>query len=149
MGPRINWTQEQPAPRQAIRMIHANFPRARNLGIYVCREIKGTNIKSAHAEGRALDIGIRADLPGEKIIGDQLFRVLIDSARKSGIDNVIWNHQIWSVSLGGPRPWVGHYKSGAAKNLTPIIFMWNGHGTGASCSDWTFWNSRSAWFARV
>jgi hypothetical protein len=97
-------------------MIHANFPQARNLGIYVCREIKGTNIKSAHAEGRALDIGLRADLPGEKVIGDQLFRLLIESARKSGIDNIIWNRQIWSVSLGGPRPWVGHYKSGAAKN---------------------------------
>jgi hypothetical protein len=116
MGPKINWAQDQPAPRRAIRMIHANFPQARNLGIYVCREIKGTNIKSAHAEGRALDIGLRANLPGEKVIGDQLFRVLIESARKSGIDNVIWNRQIWSVSLGGPRPWAGHYKSGAFKN---------------------------------
>lgn len=116
MGPKINWAQDQPAPQRAIRMIHANFPHVRNLGIYVCRNIKGTNIRSAHAEGRALDIGLRADLPGEKAIGDQLFHVLIDSARRSGIDNVIWNRQIWSVSQGGPRPWGGHYKSGSAKN---------------------------------
>jgi len=117
MGPKINWAQDQPAPQRAIRMIHANFPQIRNLGIYVCRDINGTNIRSAHAEGRALDIGLRADIPGEKVIGDQLFRVLIDTARRSGIDNVIWNHQIWSVSQGGPRPWGGYYKSGAAKNL--------------------------------
>ena len=116
MGPKINWAQDQPAPQRAIRMIHANFPQVRNLGIYVCRDIKGTNIRSAHAEGRALDIGLRANIPGEKTVGDQLFRVLIDSAPRSGIDNVIWNHQIWSVSQGGPRPWGGHYKGGAAKN---------------------------------
>jgi hypothetical protein len=97
-------------------MIHANFPQVRNLGIFVCRNIKGTNVRSAHAEGRALDIGLRADLPAEKFVGDQLFRTLIDSARRSGIDNVIWNRQIWSISLGGPRPWIGHYKSGALKN---------------------------------
>ena len=116
MGPKINWAQDQPAPQRAIRTIHANFPQVRNLGIYVCRDIKGTNIRSPHGEGRALDIGLRANIPGEKVIGDQLFRVLIDSARRSGIDNVIWNRQIWSVSQGGPRPWGGYYKSGAAKN---------------------------------
>jgi hypothetical protein len=112
----INWAKDQPAPRHAIKMIHANFPQVRNLGIYVCRDIKGTSIRSAHAEGRALDVGLRAHVPGEKFLGDQLFRALIKSAAKSGIDNVIWNHQIWSVSHGGPRPWIGHYTNGAPKN---------------------------------
>jgi hypothetical protein len=116
MGPKLNWAQDQPAPKFAIRTIHANFPQVRNLGIYVCRDIAGTNIRSPHAEGRALDIGLRADLPGERFVGDQLFRVLIASARRSGIDNVIWNRQIWSLSAGGPRPWSGRYKNGAVKN---------------------------------
>jgi len=97
-------------------MIHANFPQVKNLGIYVCRDIKGTNIRSAHAEGRALDVGLRAHVPSEKLIADQLFHALIRSAYKSGIDNIIWNRQIWSVSHGGPRPWTGKYKNGAAKN---------------------------------
>src|SRR5712691_5549629 len=111
-----NWNQDQPGPRTAIRMIHANFPQLKSLGIYVCRNVKGTNVKSAHAEGRALDIGVRADRPGEKLVGDQLFKALISSAAKSGIDNVIWNRQIWSVAHGGPRPFVGNYPAGGARN---------------------------------
>ena len=116
MGERVNWAQSQPAPRRAIRTIHANFPQVRNLGIYVCRDVKGTNVRSAPAEGRALDIGLRADLPGERSLGDQLFRIFIEGARKNGVDNVIWNRQIWSISHGGPRPWSGRYKGGAPKN---------------------------------
>ena len=116
MGSKINWAQDQPAPYHAIRMIHANFPQVRNLGIYVCRDIKGTNIRSAHAEGRALDVGLRAQISGERFLGDQLFHALIKSARQSGIDNIIWNHKVWSISQGGPRPWGGHYKNGAPKN---------------------------------
>jgi len=97
-------------------MIHANFHQVKNLGIYVCRNIKGTSTPSAHSEGRALDIGLHAGRPGERLIGDQLFQALIHSARKSGIDNVIWNRQIWSVAHGGPRPFVGNYASGAPRN---------------------------------
>jgi Extensin-like protein C-terminus len=112
----VNWNKNQPAPTQAIRMIHANFPQVKNLGIYVCRNIKGTNTKSAHAQGRALDIGLNAPRPAERVIGDALFHALIRAAHNSGIDNVIWNRQIWSVEHGGPRAWIGNYKSGAAKN---------------------------------
>jgi hypothetical protein len=112
----INWNQDQPAPRHAIRFIHANFPQVKNLGIYVCRNVEGTNVRSSHAEGRALDIGLRADIPAERLIGDQLFRAIIASATKSGIDNVIWNRQIWSVSHPHLRPFVGAYSSGAPRN---------------------------------
>src|SRR5215831_10300140 len=94
---KINWSHNQPAPSHAIRMIHANFPQVKNLGIYVCRNIKGTTTKSAHAEGRALDIGLNAHKPPEKVLGDAIFHALIRAAHRSGIDNVIWNRQIWSV----------------------------------------------------
>jgi len=114
--PNINWQQNQPAPAHAIRMIHANFPQVKNLGIYVCRNIKGTTTKSAHSEGRALDIGINANKPEEKVVGDALFHALIRAAHKSSIDNIIWNRQIWSVSKGGPRPWIGNYPKGGPKN---------------------------------
>ncbi len=113
---KVDWNKSQPAPKQAIGIIHSNFPQVRNLGIYVCRNVKGTNTKSSHSEGRALDIGLRADIPSERLIGDQLFKLLISVAVKSGIDNVIWNRQIWSVSHGGPRPFLGTYSTGAPKN---------------------------------
>jgi hypothetical protein len=113
---KIDWSHNQPAPTHAIRMIHANFPQVKNLGIYVCRNIKGTTTKSAHAEGRALDIGLNAHRPAEMVVGDAIFHALIRAAHKSGIDNVIWNHQIWSVANGGPRPWGGKYSNGALKN---------------------------------
>jgi len=112
----INWNEDQPAPRHAIKFIHANFPQVSNLGIYVCRNVKGTNSPSSHSEGRALDIGLKASIPAQRLIGDQLFRVLIESAHRSGIDNVIWNRQIWSVSHGGPRPFVGNYPHGGPRN---------------------------------
>lgn len=112
----VNWAQSQPAPTHAIRMIHANFPQVRNLGIYVCRNITGTATKSAHAQGRALDVGLNAHRPEEKVVGDALFHALIRVAQRSGIDNAIWNRQIWSVQKGGPRPWIGNYSNGFAKN---------------------------------
>lgn len=112
----INWHQSQPAPKNAIRFIHANFPQVRNLGIYVCRDVKGTHVRSSHAEGRALDIGLRADLPAERLIGDQLFHAIIVSATRSGIDNVIWNRQIWSLSHPAIRPFVGNYPGGGPRN---------------------------------
>jgi len=114
--PTINWQQNQPAPTHAIRMIHANFPQVKNVGIYVPRNIAGTSTPSAHGQGRALDIGLNANRPAEKVLGDELFKALIRSAHRSGIDNVIWNRQIWSVAKGGPRPWIGNYANGAPRN---------------------------------
>ena len=124
----VNWRQNQPAPIALIKTIRACFPQVRDEGIYVPRNIRGTKMQSPHAEGRAVDIGLRADLPNEKLIGDQLFRILIDCARRTqvagkkpgqyvdSISAVIWNRHIWSAAMGGPRPWVGRYKGGAAKN---------------------------------
>lgn len=45
-----------------------------------------------------------------------LLHALIRAAHKSGVDNISWNRQIWSVSKGGPRPWTGTYQNGAPKN---------------------------------
>lgn len=116
MAETINWAQDQPAPKFTIRTIRLNFPYARNLGIYVPRNVNGTSQPSSHAEGRALDVGLSAMDPSEKFLGDQLFQVLIQSALQSGIDNVIWNRTIWSRSQGGPRPFVGTYSNGAPKD---------------------------------
>lgn len=113
---KIDWNRPQPAPNKIARYLRANFPQITETGIYNPRNIAGTSVRSAHAEGRALDIHLSVNRPEEKLVGDQLFHALIEAARQTGIDNVIWNRQIWSVQQGGPRPFVGKYKNGAAKN---------------------------------
>lgn len=103
----INWKQPQPAPKALWSLINANFPQTRFLGIYNPRSVAGTNKPSAHAEGRALDIGLLVSNPDEKVIGDQLFDAFIETGPTIGLDHVIWNRQIWSQSRGGPRPYTG------------------------------------------
>jgi hypothetical protein len=103
----INWNQPQPAPKALWAMVHANFPQTRFLGIYNPRNVAGTNVPSAHADGRALDIGLLVSHPGEKALGDQLFQLLIRNAAELGLDHVIWNRQIWSAARGGPRAYTG------------------------------------------
>jgi hypothetical protein len=102
-----NWNQPQPAPKALWALIHANFPQPRFLGIYNRRNVAGTSTPSAHAEGRALDIGLLVSRPDEKALGDQLFDLLIRNAAELGLDHVIWNRRIWSSARGGPRPYTG------------------------------------------
>jgi hypothetical protein len=113
---KVSWQQAQPLPREIAKYLRFNFPQVTQTGIYEPRTIRGTNIPSAHAEGRAIDIHLRACKPNEKLVGDLLFRVLIESAYQTGIDNVIWNRQIWSMEHKGPRPFVGKYRNGALRN---------------------------------
>lgn len=102
-----NWNQPQPAPRALWILVNTNFPQTRFLGIYNRRNVAGTSTPSAHAEGRALDIGLLVSQPSEKALGDQLFDLLIRNAVELGLDHVIWNRQIWSSAHGGPRPHTG------------------------------------------
>ena len=102
-----NWNQPQPAPRAVWTLVHANFPQTRFMGIYSRRNVAGTNTPSAHAEGRALDIGLEVARPQENVLGDQLFDLLIRNSAELGLDHVIWNRQIWSTARGGPRPYTG------------------------------------------
>lgn len=80
--------------------------------IYNDRNIAGTLTKSAHAEGRALDVHLRANHPDQRSLGDQRFRALVRKASFLGIDNVIWNREIWNREIwnrarGGPRLYNG------------------------------------------
>jgi hypothetical protein len=107
MADEINWKKSQPAPRHLARLLRANFSQISATGIYNDRNVAGTKKKSAHAEGRALDIHLNANHPDELALGDQIFEALIRKATKIGVDNVIWNRQIWSVARGGPRRYKG------------------------------------------
>lgn len=104
---KINWKGPQPAPKYLARRLRVNFPQITQTGIYDDRGIAGTQKKSAHAEGRALDIHLSAVDPEQRSLGDQPFRALVRKASFLGIDDVIWNRQLWSQVRGGPRPYSG------------------------------------------
>jgi hypothetical protein len=99
------WDGPQPAPRALFTLLRANFPRIRNDGIYNSRFVAGTTKLSLHAEGRALDIGLSADIPEQRTIGDRLFEIFIETASLMEIEEVIWNRRISSSAL----PRVHHY----------------------------------------
>jgi hypothetical protein len=120
----INWRQPQPPPRTLWSVVHANFPVTRFTGTYNRRNIAGTSTPSAHAEGRALDIGLLVSRPAEKALGEQLFKLFIRDAAELGLDHVIWNTQIWSARRGGPR----HY-GGANPHTDHIHMAWTRDGS--------------------
>ena len=103
----INWNRSQPAPLALWRLVSANFPQARNLGIFNARNIAGTNRPSLHAEGRALDIGLRVSDGTEEMIGDELFRAFVDLGSSIGLEEVIWDRQIWSSRRSVVHPYTG------------------------------------------
>lgn len=110
---KINWHQAQPLPTGLAKYLKANFLQISATGIYNDRNVAGTNKKSAHAEGRALDIHLSVSRPDEKLIADRLYRIFIEAAYQTGIDNVIWNRTIWSRSRGahhynGQNPHTDH-----------------------------------------
>jgi hypothetical protein len=106
---KINWNRPQPAPTYMKRLLLANFPQITQTGIYNNRNVAGTNKKSSHAEGRGLDFHLDANDPDQKALGDELFDAIIRKADKIGVDNVIWNRQIWSVGkrVAGKRKYTG------------------------------------------
>lgn len=107
MSDTIDWKRPQPLPKAVKSVLRANFPLIAKVGIYNDRNVEGTTKKSAHAEGRAMDIYLDVAEPNERLVGDRLFDILIDSAVQSGIDNVIWNRQIWSTTHTHKRPYTG------------------------------------------
>jgi hypothetical protein len=130
----INWNGPQPAPKALWHLVHANFPQTRNDGIYNPRNIAGTHTASLHAEGRALDIGLKVTVPDEKLIADQLFQLFVDSAALVGFQEIIWNRQIWSQThrtihhYTGHDPHTGHIHAGftrlASQSATfPGLFL--------------------------
>jgi len=96
----------------ALYLLHW-VPYGRNSGIYNCRTVSGSNSLSLHAEGRAFDLGLDAYNPWEKAIGDALFyRFFLGTdgdgvggamAKRFGVQEIIWNCNIWSVDRGWRR----------------------------------------------
>jgi hypothetical protein len=119
----INWNRPQPAPQAVWHLVNANFPVTGFGGIYSPRNVRGRNIPSLHAEGRALDIMLKATDPAQKMVADGLFRIFVDLAQQIGLEEVIWNRQVWSQRnhLGvhpdtGADPHTGHIHVGFTRD---------------------------------
>jgi hypothetical protein len=81
-------------------------------GIFNCRKVAGSRSWSLHAEGRAVDWKLDAEIKAERRQGDQIVSLLLRRdrrgnraalARRLGVQEIIWNCRIWTSSLGGPR----------------------------------------------
>jgi len=108
----INWKRNQPIVAHVRLVLAENFPFFMSLGYslnwsgiggYVDRTTKSGK-ESAHAEGRAIDIYLRAAKPWEKELGDGLFELFRRHHVDLGVDHAIWNKRIWS-SNHGLRPY--------------------------------------------
>jgi hypothetical protein len=85
------------------------WPAAKNLGIYNCRDSSGGSGLSTHAEGRSPDVGFpvdRARWPHGHPSGTLLAKALTEHAavEELGIQRVIWAGYEWD-SREGERHW--------------------------------------------
>jgi Putative peptidoglycan binding domain len=71
-----------------------------NSGIFNCRVIAGSTVRSLHGEGRAADLGVR---PNGADYGHDVASLLLANSAEIGIQCIIWSRRIWS----GARPFEG------------------------------------------
>lgn len=87
-----------------------------NSGIYNCRPIAGSSIRSLHGEGRAADLGVR---PLDAGYGHDAASVLHANSAEIGIQCIIWSRRIWS----GARPYDGFRPYGGSNPHTDHLHV--------------------------
>ncbi len=126
-----NWTVDQPAVEYVRELVAKYFPaiglfhdsymtvHPRDYGDHTFRNhsLKGvggyknrmtaSGHPSRHAEGRAADIHADVRNAYLKRFGDEVFNRLAANASSLGLEDLIWNHDIWSAV----HPRVHHYGS--------------------------------------
>ncbi len=82
---------------------------ASSMGIFNCRNARGSTSLSHHAEGRAIDIGIPTFSPtkADSAKGMQVAEALGSNGRRLGIDHLIYDQKIWSARSPGGREYTG------------------------------------------
>lgn len=65
---------------------------ASNMGIYVCRSVRGSADRSVHGDGRALDFGYRSIAAGNRLL-----LILLKHRMALGIQLIIYNRRIYSA----------------------------------------------------
>ncbi|HUS26004.1 MAG TPA: hypothetical protein VMY99_01495 [Nevskiaceae bacterium] len=90
--------------------------------IYSCRKVRGGDGLSLHAEGRAADLFLDAGSRTERARGNAVFRWVIQHAGQLGVQEVIWNRDIWSPGKGlhayyGDNPHTDHVHIGQNRQM--------------------------------
>lgn len=80
----------EPGAIKLRELILQNWNGTKDMGIYNCRNVRGGNTLSLHAEGRAIDIGASFSTM------QQLAQWAVDYSGWYGIQEVIFNKKIWS-----------------------------------------------------
>jgi hypothetical protein len=82
-------------------------PCIRTIGGYANRNIGGTNVKSDHASGNAVDIMVSA--ANDRQLGDEIANFFQANERPMNVKYIIWNRRIWSPQRAGEgwRPYSG------------------------------------------
>jgi hypothetical protein len=121
----------QPGALRLRDWLAANYPGGRNVGIYNCRPVRGGRNLSLHGEGRAVDWGVNR-ATGDQIVG-RLRANEWELARRMGLQEIIWNRQIWTAdrSSAGLRRY-----SGANPHTDHVHLGMNNRGARAQTSFW-------------
>jgi len=94
----------QPGTRALLFAVRAAWPELAGFpSAYGCwnpRRIKGSSSWSLHAEGRAIDVHVPANM---KNLGWELGCELSNRRQVYGVQRVIWDGHIWSIEQ--PRGW--------------------------------------------
>ena len=133
-----------PGARVLRDVLIAHYAQIGSIGVYNCRVIAGSNSMSLHGVGRALDIMIPT-IAGDanNTAGDDIAHWLMQNAEMLGLQLIIWDHSIWSVSYdgirsyGGSNPHVDHLhveiNEAAANKTLPWYDAPTGPGPAPAC----------------
>lgn len=103
------------------------------IGIFNCRPARSSKRLSTHGEGRGIDahVHVRASeappTPAEKVVGDEMFALLIKIAPLIGVQALIWLDKRWDAISRRVKPYSGPFHGNhvhvelcwdAARNLT-------------------------------
>lgn len=100
--------KSQPGARALMAWALDTFVDARNLGIYVCRAVRGGTAKSVHADGRAGDTAFPLDGGLANPHGHDLAALLVLNAERLGVQLVIFDQLIWTSKSRTWRAHCGH-----------------------------------------
>lgn len=85
----------------------AEYPVSWSGGIYNCRTVRGTQVRSIHGEGRALDVMLPTPSGRAHSEGYSLLRRIGVHGRKLGVQCVIFDRTIYSARSPDGRPYTG------------------------------------------
>lgn len=118
-----------PGARALLAFLLEEYGQASSLGIYNCRDVRGTSTTSTHGEGRAVDLKWPMSSAGRGTAsGEAVVKRLGASGRRLGIQAIIYNRRIYSAVSPEGRAYRGahpHYDHlhieltpAAGRNLT-------------------------------